>query len=70
MRKKKCRVYVITSNRNTVVEDVEKAVYHPITHTLEIFTHSPLGVYCHQIVTYGHVAKIRSTGIRVKVGDH
>lgn len=70
MKRKKGKVYVVTSTRNTVFEDVEKAIYHPITHTLEIFTHSPLGVYCHQIVAYEYDAKIRSTGIRVKVGEY
>ncbi len=70
MRKKKGRVYVITSNHNSVIEDVEKAIYHPCTHTLETFTHSPLGLYCHQIVTCEYDAKIRSTGIRVKVGEY
>lgn len=70
MRKNKGKVFVVTKTSSSTYEEVEKAVFHPFSHTLEIYRHSPFGVFCHEIVSCEYDAKIRSVGIKVKVGEH
>lgn len=67
MKKKKGKVFVTNSTRSRLFEDVERAVYHPFSHTLEIYTHSPFGVFCQQIIACEYNAKIKSTDIKIKV---
>lgn len=70
MKKVTGRVYIVNKARTRAFEEVEKAVYHPFSHILEIYRHNPFGVFCHQIVVCEYGDDIKCTGIKIKVGDH